>query len=382
MSANNHNNSGTPRNTAAMRMTLTWLRSRAHYRPLHMKLFFNNRLSGLRESIHRMRQAKATRRSRFSDVEHIVEEVVQGTDARIRLVPGYRKKLQDAICSSLEFSDSIVERIPSAIEISRNTFVTDPYVNAFFTNITDLQWVFSHSSEIHDFLEEHRNDAPAECCSLLCMHMSEKTVTGMELSGDMVKKDVLQVAVNFSDHRVYSPAASEPGTREGLKQCLFGGLVNNALDHIMQLKLENHQLQSERSMLHARLRHLRQKAERAEHDTGPVIEIMNAIEETSRKLKHTEDALLRANPASPQESLELVNSVFSTPDEFIETREFPLRLNKMGIKIDAQSTEPCNEINLTEVRIANELPRVVTLATVPRDELLPGTGAAANKLFS
>jgi len=109
---------------------------------------------------------------------------------------------------------------------------------------------------------------------------------------------------------------------------------------------------------------------------------MNAIEETSKKLKNIEDAMLRTNPASPQESLELVNSVFKQPDEFIQARELQLRLNKMGIKIDASSSEPCNEIKLTEVRIVNELPRVVTLATVPREELLPGDDEAANKLFS
>jgi hypothetical protein len=347
-----------------------------------MKLFFNNRLSGLRESIHRMRQTKANHQGRSAGIDGIVEDVVQGTDARIRLVPGYKRKLQDAISTSLEFSDSIVDRIPKAIEISRHTFISDPHVNAFFTNIADMQSVFSHSSEVVDFLEEHWNDAASECCSLLCMHMSEKTVTGVELSGDMLKKDVLQVAVSFSDHRVYSPATCESDTRAGLKQCLFGGLVNNALDRIMQLKLENHRLQSERSMLHARLRHLRQKAERAEHDGGPVIEIMNAVEETGKQLRYIEDALLGTSPASPRESLELVNSVFRRPDDFIQTREFALRLSKMGIKIDAQSTEPCNEINLTEVRIANEQPRVVTLATVPRDELLPGNDATASKLFS
>jgi hypothetical protein len=350
--------------------------------PVHMKLFFNNRLSVLRDSIHRMRQAKTTRRTRYSGFDALLEDVVQGTDARIRLVPGYRKKLQDAIGASLEFTDFVVEHIPRAIEMSRRTFVSDPYVNAFFANIADMQSVFMQSSEIRDFLEEHRNDTPAECCSLLCMHMSEKTVTGMEISGDVVHKDVLQKAVNFSDHRVYSPASSEPATREGLKQCLFTGLVNNALDRIMQLKLENHRLQSERSMLHARLRHLRQKAERAEHDAAPVIEIMNAIEETSKRLKNVEDAMLRISPASPQESLELINTVFQRPDEFIQTREFQLRLNKMGIKIDASSREPCNDITLTEVRIVNELPRVVTLATVPRDELLAGSEASPNKLFS
>jgi hypothetical protein len=45
----------------------------------------------------------------------------------------------------------------------------------------------------------------------------------------------------------------------------------------------------------------------------------------------------------------------------------------MGIKISDDSSQPANKLNLTEVTIGNELPRVVTLATFPRKELLART---------
>ena len=79
---------------------------------------------------------------------------------------------------------------------------------------------------------------------------------------------------------------------------------------------------------------------------------------------------------TPQVALQQVMAVFSRPDDFVRVRKFPLRLNKMGIKISDDSAQPCNEINLTEVTIGNELPRVVTLATFPQQELL------ARKAFS
>jgi hypothetical protein len=47
-----------------------------------------------------------------------------------------------------------------------------------------------------------------------------------------------------------------------------------------------------------------------------------------------------------------------------------LRLNKMGIKIDESTRQPCNTLKLTEVSIGEELSRVVTLARFPRDEFL------------
>jgi hypothetical protein len=346
-----------------------------------MKNFFNNPLSGFRESILRRLEEKETRKNRYSDILGTVDDVVNATDSRIRLVTNYKKKLLEAVSSALDFTDDMVEQIPGAIDINRKTFVSDPYVNAFFANIPDMQSVFSRSSEIRDFLEDSGNATSSECCSLLCMHMSEKTVMGMQLSGDIIRKDVQQTAVNFSDHRIYSPSPDERSTREGLKHCLFGGLVTNAIERIMQLKLENHRLQSERQMLHARLRHLQQKAAQTQ-DSPPDNRITADIEDTSLKLKNVEDKLLHTHPASPQESLELVNHVFGYPEEFVRARKFTLRLNKMGIKIEDNSTEPSNRIELTEVVISNELPRVITLAKFPRNELLPDEKLPAHSLFS
>ena len=45
----------------------------------------------------------------------------------------------------------------------------------------------------------------------------------------------------------------------------------------------------------------------------------------------------------------------------------------MGIKVSDNSQQPGNLLNLTEVWIGNEPPRVVTLATFPKNELMPKT---------
>ena len=318
--------------------------------------FMGTRFPGLRDPIQR---------SRLAAVLNTLENVVDGTDSKIRLVPGYKKKLQSSIHYSLEFADDLVNQIPMAIEVSSSTFTSDPYVNAFFTNVTDLQSIFSHSSEVQDYMEDcHDNNV--RCCALLCMHREEKTVMGVELSGNMLKKDVMQTAVSFSDHRVYSPAPSETETREGLKNCLFQGLVTNALERIVQLRLASHQLQNRRQMLHARLRRHRQQ-------TGKVSQGTRTIEKTSLELKKIEEEMLHAPLLTPQILLQQVLEVFSKPDDFVQIRKLQLRLNKMGIKISDKSAQADNKLNLTEVIIGNNPPRVVTLAMFPRKELLAKT---------
>lgn len=337
-----------------------------------MKYFPDSGFSGLRDVFLRNRQEKSLSDSRTAVVLNTIESVVDGTDSKIRLVRGYRKKLGDIIQSSLEFSDDIVNRIPPPLEVSSSSFVSDPYVNAFFTNVADLQSVFSHSSEIQDYMAEPHEDN-ASCCALLCMRRTEKTVMGMQLSGDRLNRDVLQVAVNFSDHRVYSPAPSEPKARQGLRHCLFQGLVTNALERIVKLRLDSHRLQSKHQMLHASLRRNRQKIKGVNQGTDTDNKIAHAIEETGLELRKVEKQMLNTPLMTPQRVLEQVIEVFSNPGEFVKMRKTPLRLNKMCIKISDDSPAPANQLNLTEVVIGNELPRVVTLARFPRKDLLAST---------
>ena len=336
-----------------------------------MNPFLGINLSGLRDAVHDRIEAKKTLQNRRVDILNTVERVVEDTDSRIRLVNGYRKKLQGAVSLSLEYTDSLIEEIPAAIEVSANTFVSNAHVNAFFVNVSELQAVFSHSSEIREFMEDFKNIDTPQCCALLCMRKLEKTVMGMELAGDMLKRDVKQTAVSFSDHRIYSPTPSESETREGLKCCLFGGLVTNALEHIVQLRLASHRLKRERQQLQVKLKRYQQNKRGAQYNDSPASQLENEIDEIRQKLGMLEEQLKQVRPVTPQESLAQVHAVLSRPDKFVRFKKCSLRLNKMGIKIDAGSKQASNEINLAEVEIGNELPRVVTLAKFRRDELLP-----------
>ncbi len=280
------------------------------------------------------------------------------------------------------YTEQLIAEIPAAIEVSRNTFVTNPYVNAFFVNVKDLQLVFSRSSEIREFMHACSGYDISHCYALLCMHKSEKTVFGVELEGDVLSHDVRQTAVSFSDHRIYAPAPSEFETRQGLKRCLFEGLVTHALGRIMHLKVENHRLQQERQALNARLRHLHHQTG-DKHEQSPLDPRVAAEMEAAReRLGLIEKTLLHSRLVAPEESLNQVHSVFKRPDDFIRLQKSTLMLSKMCIKIDEHSTRPCNELNLTEVVIGDESPRVVTLAKFPRDELLPPTDFLEQRLFS
>jgi hypothetical protein len=319
-----------------------------------MKLFPEWKLSGLRDVLVHRQLIKGTRHDQHPDMDKTIERVVDAVDGRIRLIGGYRKKLHQVIRNSVEYTDALIDRFPRAIEVSSQTFVSDPYVNAFFSNTRDVQVIFSQSSEIRDFMEDYAHEDVSQCCALLCMHKMERTVLGVELAGDAIKKDVKQISVNFTDHRIYSPARTEEETRQGLKNCLFEGLVTNTLERVVQLRLSNQRLQHDRQ---------------AEHAANEA-ECRREIEETRLKLEKTEGDLRKIHLATPQISLEQVIEVFSSPENFVQMQQSTLRLNKMGIKISESTHQPANSLHLTEVNIGEHPPRVVALAKFPRDEFL------------
>jgi hypothetical protein len=206
------------------------------------------------------------------------------------------------------------------------------------------------------------------------MRKTEKTVMGVELSGDTLKRDVQQTAVSFSEHRIYSPAPSEGETREGLKHCLFAGLITNALEHIVQFRLTSHRLRRERQLLLTRLRHCQRQ-----HATT---KLLSEIADIHQRLSSIDEQLSKTHAMTPGEALQQVKAVFSRPDSFVKFNKCSLRLDKMGFKIRENSRQACNQIDLTEVKIGDESPRVVTLATFPRDELLPRKEFLAQGSFS
>ena len=328
------------------------------------------KLSGLRNAFNYRQQERIAQRDRNANILKTVERVVDGIDGRIRLVSGYRKKLYNIIADALDYTDSLIDRIPGAIEVSSRTFVSDPYVNAFFSNRLDVQSIFSRSSEIREFMEDYAYTEITHCCALLCMHMERKTVLGVELVGDSLNKDVKQTAVNFTDHRIYSPAPTERETRHGLKNCLFEGLVTNALERVVQLRLSNRRLQEERQVLQARLRRARylQGRQSTRQVTGD--DSRDDIEKTRLSLEKTEEALRKIQQATPQVSLEQVLDVFGSPEKFVRLEKSSIRLDKMGITLDMTSSRPCNTLDLSKVWIGEQPPRIVTLARFARDEFL------------
>jgi len=288
-------------------------------------------------------------------IEHVVDEIY----SRLRFLSGYSRRLRKPVATALHYIDELVEKVPEAILCSRATFSEDRRVNAFFADPNHLQAVFSRSAEIHDLLEA--DPEAGECWALLCMKMEEHRRLGVSLVGDAVRKDVMQTTVNFSDHRIFSPATSEKRARCSLKSCIFDNLLTYIHKRARDEKIRVTELENRRNFLVTRLNRP------ASEDDG------ESRRELQREVDEIGETLAREIPrlASLESRLDLVADVLGHPAQYVSGQLNAIHLSRMGIKLDGNRTADGNEVPLFEIRVAGQGARIGALVRFPRTELLP-----------
>ena len=110
---------------------------------------------GIRQRHGRRKAAKAEARVRESELQTAIEHVVDTINPKLRAVSGYRKKLRPAVERSLAYCAKLVDDMPDAVAVNGKAWSADPTVRAFFSNVGDLQRVYSGSQEVRDYFDSH-----------------------------------------------------------------------------------------------------------------------------------------------------------------------------------------------------------------------------------
>ena len=325
----------------------------------------------LKQLTNRIRQGRASRRAekmasreQEQHVRQAVERLVDEVNPKIRAVSGYRRKLSPAVQRTLAFSKQVVSTLPSAVIVSKTTWNSDPRVRALFSSIDDLQQVYSGSQVVREFFD--RNAGVDECYALLSMKRSERTVLGMELHGEVMKRDIKQTSVSFSDHRVVRIADTEPALRGELEDRAFEVTVAYLLEQLNELITSRNSLE-ERNQLQAmqlRLARARQASLLPLLEGEDVGELQEQQRQTNEALDHA-----RARLTTLDDYIDRMTDVLAHPEQHLKLDCTTLRLSKMNIKLDRDSTPEGYDLDLNEITLGR-LQRVIMLTRFHRGELL------------
>ena len=294
-----------------------------------------------------------------------IDQLIDTSDPRLRLVRHYRRRLRPPMQQALAHVDQLVEHIPGSLSVCAQAFSTDPRVKAFFSNIDHLRQVYGSSRPLRDFFGSPEFSGSGECYALLCMSRDERHVLGIGLENDQLRQDVPQTLVSFAGHQLLSPAADEPHARDSLHHCLLQGLLRQAGSGLIDGIQQRRQLRLQRRQLYSRLRALQASggnAERRQQQTN-----------TRRQLDSVEQQLtaLEQQLGDINGHLDVLTEGLQRAPANVRVDSCPLRLSATNVKLDPQQDHDGTLLDLAEVHLGQEAPRVVSLTRYPRSEFQP-----------
>jgi hypothetical protein len=111
-------------------------------------------------------------------LDECVDAIVEAVDPRLKLMPRYRSRLAPATICSIRFLRSLAPRLPDPIELSRDAWSADPYINAFFATPNDVQTCLDRNVELGAFFRDPSNAQLDAAYGVLGMRREERNVSG------------------------------------------------------------------------------------------------------------------------------------------------------------------------------------------------------------
>jgi hypothetical protein len=303
------------------------------------------------------------------------ERIVQLVNPRLRFARHYRQRLIPVLRTAMDYAHAVVAGVPPALDASPAAWQSNAALRAFFATGEDVLRTFSQLPELRAWFDA--NPAQPEVHTVLSMVLVEKHGLGAALEGDIVRRDVPQTTISFTDHRARMFGASETELRTEIERRIVDQLSLSALLSATDDQSRRAVLEQERALLRMRLRLLQRQGAGV---SGLGIRVNPELAEVARiqmDLAVNEANLnsLAAGPESLDYQLERLCDVLSNPQQhfFVSTRQ--LRVDRMNIVVDERSTLPAETLDLRIARIPMpEGPpecRVFMFVHFPRIALLP-----------
>lgn len=267
-------------------------------------------------------------------IEAAIERAVDGTDSRLRLLPGYRKRLRQPVIQAADHIIGLVDGLPAPIMAGRRDHGTDPRLATVFASAADMLEIFGRDAQLKDFLATPEGRRAARVTALLLVERIERNVLGMDLVGDQVRRDVPQVVISFSGHRLLDPCAGEAENRRLLKRRSFDHLLTLALARIAEMRVERADLMRQRDLLRRKLTALGrggwsfEPAADVQADPAALSAELDAVT-TQLDALGADDGVVRAH-------LETVAELLAEAPRQLWTEEITLCLDAMNIQRPAQ----------------------------------------------
>lgn len=305
-------------------------------------------------------------------MEEMIERVVQTASPKIKAVRGYRKRLHPALDRSARYLEESIRLFQGPVSIRRQAWSTDPLVNACFGSVEQLEAFLRGNTAMREAAERA---GCREVHFLLTMSRREEIVYGSTIMGEIIRRDVPQEVVTFSDHRCVAPGMTLQETSGQLLRLALELLASLASASILETRKRREDLERERTSLQYELKILRLKGQGLGSDLAKQGEIESEIDAGQKVLRELDAQIARLTSefSDLEDYLKLVEGVFTAPESMLRFEDAILMVNRQGVKNYQGTDDPSRPIRFVQFS-TSERSRAAFLAVSPRGEILGGSG--------
>lgn len=267
---------------------------------------------------------------------------------KIRTVRGYAKTLREPVAQARAHAQNLVAALGDPVTISAQRWLPDPLVNALFVSVDQLRDVVFRNKEVVAVLGQGE---ARECFFLLTSSRVERRGFGSRLEGEIVRRDIPQTGVTFTDHRILAPSPDPDRTRELLVELALEFEAKRLAEHLLRKQARIRELGGMRDSLRVELKLLDLSAgglHTAFSDQAAVQQKRDELKEVIQKI---EQELRQANAGfqSLRDYLDYMRSALTASRDILAGNEIRLWLDEAGILANDQTRATAREIRFHEL---------------------------------
>jgi hypothetical protein len=297
-----------------------------------------------------------------------VDFVAKLSHPNIYYVSHYRKKLMPAVEHTLKYADELIVQLPTPISIEADSWKSNPFVRKTFLDNSAFKDFFSKNKALNNFFQKTNVN---RCCALLVMTRKERKTLGVEIDGEIVRRDVLQTSVDFSDHQIVAPMASEEETRKELSLRVLELLASHSLEDILSLISLKKDMEPEKRILEIKMNLTdslvqSRKSQLPDQSDTPA----DTPDDTPDDTHDTKDVIgridkeiteVRVQLDEPEDYLNRVTDLLFHPEQFLKSEPIRMLVNDMNIIVKGEHPVDADDIRFTELKTSTGLRKAVVL---------------------
>lgn len=285
-----------------------------------------------------------------ADLADTVAWSIDQVEPRLHQIGGYPRRYAPSIAHAWTYCRSLAAQVPGPVTVNRQAFAQDPLVHALFSSPEGIAQALVQSKAVREW---HQNAGKEQgVFALMGVRRWEKDIFGVEDRGGVLRRDVAQKAVYFSDHTFSNLGLTLADARALLARQFMSSLLARVNDRLEEIRWNRQRLEREQDEMRARLR---ANPGSTEHQA--------ALHQTMAALREAVAALDLRNYADH------FDAVLQQPEPYLHLRPVSMSLDAMGIHQQQAEDGQAPPLALSEMACRDRRRWIVMLVHCRLDEL-------------